>query len=92
VESEDNRGSKKAKEQKRGEYAKTITQWVWKLCYLKDEETIVAKLMKAEIPTYNVYKLATMVELIVIDGVVPFFFFFLLIKNRNFCLLLITAT
>jgi len=42
---------------------------------LKDEETIVAKLMKAEVPTYNLYRLASMVELIVIDGVVLLFFF-----------------
>ena len=73
---EDNRGSEKAEEQKRGEYAKTIAQWVWKLHYLKDEETIVAELMKAEVPTYNLYKLAITVELIAIDGVVPLFFFF----------------
>ena len=47
---EDNRGSEKAAEQKRGEYAKAIAQWAWKLRYLKDEETIVAELMKAEVP------------------------------------------
>jgi len=87
---EDNKGNEKAEEQKREEYAKTIAQWVWKLRYLKDEETIVAELMKAEVPTYNLYKFASTVELIVIDGVVPLLFYFYFYsfachKKKNTC-------
>ena len=72
----ENRHAEKAEEQKRGEYAKTIAQWVWKLHYLKDEEAIFAELMKAEVSIENLHGLATTVELIVINGMVSSFFFF----------------
>ena len=68
-------------EQKRAEYAKTVAQWVWKLHYLKDEEAIVAELMKAAVPIESLSRLAATVELVVINKTVPapfFFFFFFL--------------